>query len=47
VLVHNSKNIEINKPVYPTDTKLFLKVSGGNNIKVDQTLVNTGEVAKW
>ncbi len=47
VLVNNSKNIEINKPVYPADTKLFLKVLGGNNIKVDKTLVNARDVAKW
>lgn len=47
VLVNNSNNIEINKAVYPKDTKLFLKVLGGNNIKVDKTLVNTRDVAKW
>ncbi|MGE9310933.1 glycoside hydrolase family 28 protein [Niabella sp. CJ426] len=47
VLVDNSSNIEINKSLYPTDTKLFLKVLGSKNIKVDKTLVNTRDVAKW
>lgn len=47
VLVNNSSNIEINKAVYPKDAKLFIKVVGGNNIKVDKTLVNGRDVAKW
>lgn len=47
VIVDNSRNIEITKPGYPADTKLFIKVVSGNNIKVDKTLVNASEVAKW